>query len=119
MFMLTSKAGEEIEQLSQKRTRPIVKRMDQTLQKKKTKRRHGNMISGAYLETLSTSCYVYARREESFPIPFKYIDVIRHTQTNLDIQQEHKIVNWNVDSHTHTQTIIGMSTVNDSYLDPG
>ena len=37
-------------------------------------------------------------REESFPIPLKYIDVSRNTQTNLDVKQEKRIDdNWNID----------------------
>ncbi len=37
-------------------------------------------------------------REESFPIPLKYIDVIRSTHTDLDVAQEKRIDDyWNVD----------------------
>ena len=37
-------------------------------------------------------------REESFPIPLKYIDVSRTTCTNLDVKQEKRIDDyWNVD----------------------
>ena len=37
-------------------------------------------------------------REESFPIPLKYIDVSRTTHTNLDVKQEKRIDDyWNVD----------------------
>ena len=40
----------------------------------------------------------YWPREESFPIPLKYIDVSRTTQTNLDVKQEKRIDDyWNVD----------------------
>ena len=36
-------------------------------------------------------------REESFPIPLKYIDVSRTTQTNLDVMQESRIDDyWNI-----------------------
>ena len=39
-------------------------------------------------------------REESFPIPLKYIDVIRSTQTDLDVAQEKRIDDyWNVDGN--------------------
>ena len=31
---------------------------------------------------------LYSPREESFPIPLKYIDVSRITHTNLDVKQE-------------------------------
>ena len=37
-------------------------------------------------------------REESFPIPLKYIDVSRTTHTNLDVKQEKRIDDyWNID----------------------
>ena len=34
---------------------------------------------------------LYSPREESFPIPLKYIDVTRTTHTNLDVMQESRI----------------------------
>ena len=34
---------------------------------------------------------LYSPREESFPIPLKYIDVSRTTHTNLDVRQERRI----------------------------
>ena len=41
---------------------------------------------------------LYSPREESFPIPLKYIDVSRTTHTNLDVKQEKRIDdNWNLD----------------------
>ena len=41
---------------------------------------------------------LYVPKEESFPIPLKYIDVIRSTHTDLDVAQEKRIDdNWNVD----------------------
>ena len=37
-------------------------------------------------------------REELFPIPLKYIDVSKTTQTNLDVKQEKRIDDyWNID----------------------
>ena len=40
----------------------------------------------------------FVPREESFPIPLKYIDVIRSTHTDLDVAQEKRVDdNWNVD----------------------
>ena len=40
----------------------------------------------------------YSPREESFPIPLKYIDVTRTTHTNLDVKQEKHIDDyWNID----------------------
>ena len=41
---------------------------------------------------------LYSPREESFPIPLKYIDVSRATRTNLDVMQERRIDGyWNID----------------------
>ena len=41
---------------------------------------------------------LYSPREESFPIPLKYIDVSRTTHTYLDVKQEKRIDDyWNGD----------------------
>ena len=41
---------------------------------------------------------LYSPREESFPIPLKYIDVTRTTHTNLDVKEEKRIDDyWNID----------------------
>ena len=41
---------------------------------------------------------LYTPREESFPVPLKYIDVIRATHTTLDVMQESRIDDyWNID----------------------
>ena len=41
---------------------------------------------------------LYSPREESFPIPLKYIDVSRTTHTNLDVKQERRIDDyWDID----------------------
>ena len=41
---------------------------------------------------------LYSPREESFPIPLKYIDVTRTTHTNLDVMQGKRIDDyWNID----------------------
>ena len=41
---------------------------------------------------------LYSPREESFPIPLKYIDVSRPSHTNLDVKQEKRIDDyWNID----------------------
>ena len=41
---------------------------------------------------------LYSPREESFPIPLKYIDVSRTTHTNLDVMQESRIDDYrNID----------------------
>ena len=39
-------------------------------------------------------------KEESFPVPLKYIDVIRSTHTDLDVAQEKRIDDyWNVEGN--------------------
>ena len=41
---------------------------------------------------------LYVPREESFPIPMKYIDVTRNTHTSHDVMMEKHVVDfWNVD----------------------
>ena len=41
---------------------------------------------------------LYSPRQDSFPIPLKYIDVSRTTHTNLDVKQERRIDDyWNID----------------------
>ena len=41
---------------------------------------------------------IYSPREESFPIPLKYIDLSRNALTNLDVKQERRIDDyWNID----------------------
>ena len=41
---------------------------------------------------------LFSLREESFPVPLKYIDVSRTTHTNLDVKQEKRIDDyWNID----------------------
>ena len=40
---------------------------------------------------------LYSLREESFPIPLKYIDVTRTIHTNLDVKQVQRIDYWNID----------------------
>ena len=45
---------------------------------------------------------LYSSREESFPIPLKYIDVSRTKQTSLDVMQEKRIDDyWNIDGSRH------------------
>ena len=48
----------------------------------------GNFI---YRHHFEPRLKLYSPREESFPIPLKYIDVSRTTQTNLDVMQESRI----------------------------
>ena len=55
----------------------------------------GNFI---YRHHVEPRVKLYSPREESFPIPLKYIDVCRTTQTNLDAMQESRIDDyWNID----------------------
>ena len=55
----------------------------------------GSFIYRHYVEP---SVKLYSPREESFPIPLKYIDVTRTTHTNLDVKQEKRIDDcWNID----------------------
>ena len=51
-----------------------------------------------YRHHVEPGVQLYVPKEESFLIPLKYIDVIRSTQTNLDLSQEKRIDDhWNVD----------------------
>ena len=55
----------------------------------------GNFIHRHHVEPRVKLC---SPREESFPIPLKYIDVSRTTHTNLDVKQEKRIDDyWNID----------------------
>ena len=55
----------------------------------------GNFIYRHHVEPRLKLC---SPREESFPIPLKYIDVSRTTHTNLDVKQESRIDDyWNID----------------------
>ena len=56
---------------------------------------NGNFIHRHHVEP---RVKLYSPREESFPIPLKYIDVSRTTHTNLDVKQEKRIDDyWNID----------------------
>ena len=55
----------------------------------------GNFI---YRHHVEPRVKLYSPREESFPVPLKYIDVSRTTNTNLDVKQEKRIGDyWNID----------------------
>ena len=57
--------------------------------------RSGNFIYRPHVEP---RVKLYLPREESFPIPLKYIDVSRTTHTCLDVMQERRIDDyWNID----------------------
>ena len=52
-----------------------------------------------YRHHVQSRVKLYSPREESFPIPLKYIDVSRPTHTNLDVKQEKRIDDyWNIDA---------------------
>ena len=45
---------------------------------------------------------LYVPKDETFPIPLKYIDVTRSTHTDLDVSQEKRIDDyWHIDSNKH------------------
>ena len=55
----------------------------------------GNFI---YRHHVEPRVKLHSPREESFPIPLKYIDVTRTTHTNLDVKLEKRIDDyWNID----------------------
>ena len=55
----------------------------------------GNFI---YRHHVEPRVKLYSPREESFPIPLKYIDVCRTNRTNLDVKEEKRIDDfWNID----------------------
>ena len=58
-------------------------------------------MSGSFIyrHHVESRVQLYLPREESFPIPLKYIDVSRTTHTNLDVKQESRIDDyWNIDA---------------------
>ena len=58
----------------------------------------GNFV---YRHHVEPRVKLYSPREESFPIPLKYIDISRTTHTNLDVMQERGIDDyWNIDGST-------------------
>ena len=64
----------------------------------------GNFI---YRHHVEPRVKLYWPREKSFPIPLKYIDVLRTVHTNLDVMQESRIDDyWNID---------GQETLSDSW----
>ena len=54
----------------------------------------GNYI---YRHHLEPRVRLYVSKEESFPIPLRYIDVTRRTLTTLDVLQESRTEYWNID----------------------
>ena len=73
----------------------------------------GNFI---YRHHVEPRVKLYSPREESFPIPLKYIDVSRTTHTNLDVKQEKRIDDyWNIDV-SRACLMIGQVSLNSLYL---
>ena len=62
-----------------------------------------SLFKGIYLfyrHHIEPRVQFFVLREESFPIPLKYIDVIRPTHTDLDVAQEKRVDDcWNVDGY--------------------
>ena len=55
-----------------------------------------------YLHYIEPRVQFFVPREESFPVPLKYIDVIRSTHTDLDVAQEKRNYDyWDVDENRH------------------
>ena len=60
--------------------------------------RERRQLSFIYRHHVEPRVALYSPREESFPIPLKYIDVTRTTHTNLDVKLEKRIDDyWNID----------------------
>ena len=85
----------------------------------------GNFICRHHVEPRVN---LYSPREESFPIPLKYIDVSRTTYTNLDVKQERRIDDhWNIDGSRDlsdpwtgfTQFTLSSEKPPDGFLWPG
>ena len=75
----------------------------------------GNFI---YRHHVEPRVKLYSPREESFPIPLKYIDVSRTTHANLDFKQEKRIDDyWNIDGDRfHTIYSIGRKSSRRIYV---
>ena len=70
-----------------------------TLKPEKT---FGRLIQGDFIYRHHTEPHVqlHVPKEETFPIPLKYIDVTRSTHTDLDVMHEKRIDDcWNVDDN--------------------
>ena len=59
---------------------------------------------------------LFVPKEESFPIPLKYIDVIRSIHTDLDVAQEKRIDDyWNVDGNRNlSDSWTGFTSLNET-----
>ena len=88
-------------QTSGRRSRPENIHLDTAATNSRRKSSHlfwsmsGNFI---YRHHVEPRVKLYSPREESFPVPLKYIDVSRTTHTNLDLEQEKRNDDfWNID----------------------
>ena len=64
----------------------------------------GNFI---YRHHVEPRVKLYSPREESFPIPLKYIDVSRTTHTNFDVMQEAASMTIGISMNQETCLILG------------
>ena len=69
----------------------------------------GNFI---YRHHVEPRVKLYSPREESFPIPLKYIDVSRTTHTILDVKQEERIDDYWMSMGQETCRILGQGSHN-------
>ena len=60
-----------------------------------------------YRHHIEPRVQLYVPREESFPIPLKYIDVIRSTHTDLDAAQENQLMTIGMSTETEVCQIRG------------
>ena len=76
------------------------------------------MIFGPCQETFFTATTfeprvkLYSPREESFPIPLKYINVSRTAHTNLDVKQERRIDDYGISMGQEICLILGQVPLN-------
>ena len=60
-----------------------------------------------YRHHIEPRVQLYVPREESFPIPLKYIDVIRSTHTDLDVAQENESMTIGMSTEAEICQILG------------
>ena len=58
------------------------------------------MVTSSIVITMDLEFELYMLKEETFPIPLKYIDATRSTYTDPNVIQEERLDDyWNVDSN--------------------
>ena len=90
------------ERTSAENLKAIGKRFNLKKQKitKESIRIFGLFKETIYRHHIEPRLQLYVPKEESFPIPLKYIHVIRSTNTDLDVAQEKQFDDrWNVDGN--------------------